>query len=202
MADERHGRSARQTGTVGAWRRRLRDGLLRRWRRWRIGVLSRLGRYERWREVDWARVERLVFVCTGNICRSPFAEVVTRQRGRTAISCGTRARTGAPVNPVASHVAGRSGVDLAGHASLALETAVIGARDLLVAMDVDHLAEAHIRAEDGGAQVTLLGLWDRAQPVVIHDPYGRPEAEFTACFKRIERCLDKLLAAWDGARAK
>lgn len=175
---------------------RLRDAIRRRWRRLRTAVLSRLGYYRRWREVDWPRVERLVFVCTGNICRSPYAEALVRQRGRAAISCGTRVRPGAAADPVARRVAREFGVDLSAHASAALESVPIGPADLLIAMDVVHLRRALELAEGGGAQLTLLGLWDGEQPMVISDPFGLEEAEFRACFRRIDRCLAALLTNW------
>uniref|UniRef100_UPI001C1FAE5B hypothetical protein n=1 Tax=Marinobacterium profundum TaxID=1714300 RepID=UPI001C1FAE5B len=42
---------------------------------------ARLGQDDEYRQVDFARVERLVFVCLGNFCRSPFGECVAKGHG-------------------------------------------------------------------------------------------------------------------------
>jgi low molecular weight phosphotyrosine protein phosphatase len=46
-----------------------------------------LGGLRHFEHVEWNRVTRLVFVCRGNICRSPYAEVRARRLGLNAISC-------------------------------------------------------------------------------------------------------------------
>lgn len=43
-------------------------------------------------ERDVARTRRVVFVCTGNICRSPLAQALTEKHGISAVSCGARTK--------------------------------------------------------------------------------------------------------------
>ena len=56
----------------------------------------RLGRLERWEKIDFSRVRRLVFVCKGNISRSPYAQAQSVKRGFPAVSFGIAATDGSP----------------------------------------------------------------------------------------------------------
>lgn len=172
---------------------RIMAGFARRWRRIGVEIASRTGHYRRYRDVDWSRVKRLVFVCSGNICRSPFAEHVALGRGFRAISCGTTALPGSLADPMAIEVAARMGMDLTRHRSSEIQDVETAPTDLFVVMDINHLMKAKAWSGEVGAQVTLLGLWDGLNPVVIDDPFGRPKDEFEQCFARICRCLDELL---------
>lgn len=142
--------------------------------------------------MDWARVERLVFVCSGNICRSPFAEHIALAKNLDAVSCGTTARSGAPGDPDAIETAEGFGVDLSKHASRHVSEVEFSASDLVVVMDLHHLAAVGSVADAVGAQMTLLGLWDGAQPVTIFDPFGCSAGQFELCFRRIAACMDTM----------
>ena len=67
---------------------------------------------------DLKSVKRLVFVCQGNICRSPFAEKLALAQGIPAISFGLAATSGTAANPTALEVAQIRGVSLETHQSL------------------------------------------------------------------------------------
>jgi hypothetical protein len=43
-----------------------------------------------------------------------------------------------------------------------------------------------------GSQVTLLGAWSRPPNLYVHDPYGTSIDYFRACFRRIERAVERL----------
>lgn len=161
-------------------------GLVKLW-------LSRLAarRLRRYAQIDWARVERLVFVCTGNICRSPYAEALARRAGFPAASIALRGSSGAPAYPQAVAAAGEAGVDLARHRATAVDDAAIAPGDLLVATEpwqADALA-----ARGDGAQVTLLGLWTSPRRPHLHDPHGLSDAYFRTCFRLIETGVAALL---------
>lgn len=183
----------RASSANGVTVRRLTEGVARRWRRLGVAIASRMGRYNRWKQVDWDRIERLVFVCTGNICRSPYAEAIALIQGIDAVSCGTAASGGAAADSTAIDVATRFNVELRGHSSNRLVDIGILDSDLIVVMDVVHLASTEVVARRTGAQLTLLGLWDRQHPAVIGDPFGGPTDEYERCFLRIESCMDQLL---------
>ena len=174
---------------------RVRDGLSRRWRRLGVEIASRTGRYRYLREVDWGGVERLVFVCSGNICRSPYAEHLARAWGVPAVSFGITALSGSRADPSAIEVAQQFHIDMRTHRSLAREDLAFARSDLLVAMDLGHLEVGLEVCRKARAQSTLLGLWDGQHPVLIQDPFGCSTDDFRACFERIEACLHGMLEA-------
>ena len=79
-------------------------------RAWYYGLGARLGLYRQYGPADRGEVRRLVFVCKGNICRSPFAEAVARAAGADAVSYGLDARDGLPANPSAIRTARKFGL--------------------------------------------------------------------------------------------
>ncbi len=147
-------------------------------------TLTILGRFAKYSEVDWSRVERLVFVCHGNICRSSLAEGVTKSQGVSAISLGIACREGAPADPRAIAFGNTMGIDLSEHRSQSLQCVDLLAGDLIVVMEPDHLKhfEAHTTS---GAQLTIAGLWHANACAYIHDPYCANEAFFTRCEQRV-----------------
>ena len=98
-------------------------------------LLYFLGRYRSYRKVDWQSIERLVFVCKGNICRSAYAEAVARSLGVDAISCGLDTVEDAPANKDAILTAKSLGFDLQEHKTTPIMYLVLRKTDLLVAME-------------------------------------------------------------------
>ena len=98
----------------------------------------------------------VLFVCTGNTCRSPMAAALARdelaRRGWRHVqiaSAGAAAEPGQPASPPALAVMERSGLDLAGHASQLLTPELVDWADLILAMSLSHLA---VVEELGGAE--------------------------------------------------
>lgn len=144
------------------------------------------GGLRRFRSVDWARVERLVFVCKGNICRSPYAEGRARTLGLEATSFGLEADANVPANPRAAQAALLRGVDLS-HARARREGELrLGAGDLLIGMEPWHGRSLESVARARGCQTTLLGLWSEPARPYIGDPLGRSQAFFARCFAAID----------------
>ena len=144
-----------------------------------------LGRYRKYQEVDWTRVERVVFVCKGNICRSAYAEAVARNLGLEVISCGLDTIENAPASSDAVYVAEKLGVDLTQHFTQPVMYLSFKKTDLLIAMEpwqVLYLEKNLFRKH----QCTLLGLW--AKPILPHiqDPYGASQDYFERCFSYIK----------------
>jgi len=142
----------------------------------------------------------ILFVCTGNTCRSPLAEVIARraleQRGWDHVrvdSAGTSAAWGAPASAGSSEAAAEIGLDLSGHRSQPLTTELVEQADIILAMTPGHL-EA-VEAIEGGAQVSLLGEFisgpGAGEP--IEDPVGGPPEEYKEVRDRIVRAVDGLL---------
>ena len=153
----------------------------------------RLGAFRDFQSVDWSRVDRLVFVCQGNICRSPYAEARMRGKGASALSFGLAAPNGDGADPVAVRVAAGRGVDLSSHQTRGPAQARIGPRDLLLAMEPWQARQVCDVARSAGAQVTLLGLWSARLRPHIEDPYGLSEAYYDNCFALIDSLIEEIL---------
>ena len=153
-------------------------------------LLYRLGQYRK-EDIPWLSIERLVFVCKGNICRSAFAEAVARSSGIPSISVGVHAIENEPANEQAIITAKKMGYDLSGHLTTPITYPILKETDLLVAMEP---WQKQMVADDlaGSYHTTLLGLWGKTVTPYIHDPFGQSNAYFENCFKSIERAVFSL----------
>jgi protein-tyrosine phosphatase len=154
---------------------------------------------------------RVVVVCTGNICRSPMAEVVLREScsrletpgGRPLCelvdveSAGTSNwHAGDDMDPRA-----RAALDAAGYVGKGSVAAQVTAEqlaraDLVVALDRGHRAELRRLAPE--ADVTLLRWWADGVDLDVPDPYYGDVDEFDACLELIVpgcRALSAALAS-------
>lgn len=173
--------------------RALKQGVLERVRlfakRKLYNFLLLSGRMHRYVQLDWGRIERLVFVCKGNICRSPYAEYKAKAMQLNAVSCGLRANGCAMANDEAIRQAIKRGIDLMPHTSKTPEMVQLTPSDLVVCMEPWQARDMIERVASSGAQITLLGLWAQRKAPVIPDPYGRDRYSFAACFNEIDACL-------------
>ena len=161
---------------------------------------------------------RLVFVCTGNTCRSPLAVAAWRAFGApllrekgiesSAVSAGLAASPGAPVSPYSRSVARDWDVDLSGHRAQRLSDEVTRDADFFVAMTAQH-ADA-LRARFGDEKVLQLGAFEaRAkhsgldelqqlfgdEPGDILDPIGGSFDAYQECGAHIRRAVEGLAIA-------
>lgn len=151
-------------------------------------ALSLFGKYRAQRKVNWDKIERLVFVCKGNICRSAYAEVVAKSVGVESISCGIDTEIGKPANDMAREISSERGFDLSAHKTMMVQSLSFNKTDLLIAMEPwqsEYLLE-NLSAKNN---CTLLGLWGSPVTPHIHDPYGTSQIYFDHCFNYIENTV-------------
>lgn len=151
-------------------------------------IKNLLGIYDNYKKIDWGEIDRLVFVCKGNVCRSAYAEAVARSLGINAISCGISTILDAPAYADAVEIAGKRGVDLKQHKTTPIMYVVLRKKDLLVAME-PWQAESLNRNLKRSHYITLLGLWLLPLRPHIHDPYGFSASYFDNCFEYIEKSV-------------
>jgi protein-tyrosine phosphatase len=159
-----------------------------------------------------ARPYRVCFVCSGNICRSPMAEVVFRrlvdQAGLgdqvVADSAGTGDwHAGDEADPRAVRALAEAGYDGGGHAARRFEAGWFAERDLVVALDAGHLRTLNSWARAAGAstEIRLLRSFDpdlAGAPVGdadldVPDPYYEGRNAFARVLEQIERACHGLL---------
>jgi len=153
---------------------------------------------------------RVEFVCTGNICRSPMAEIVLREhaarRGladRIAIgSWGTgdwHVGQGADERTVAA--LDRAGFDGTAHRARAIDGFAATEADLLVALDRSHVAALRGLRPDAGERLVLLRAFDPEADgdEDVPDPYWSGPDEFDRVLAMITRSVDGLLDALEPA---
>jgi len=148
-----------------------------------------LGRFDSLRCIDAERIERFVFVCRGNVCRSPYAEATAKSLGLSATSCGVDVSRSAPAESMAVRAAFLRGKNLSECMSRSIFDVPLDSSDCLVAMDSSHLPVARDVAARVGCQTTLIGLWRTPFVPEIADPYGRPLQNFHQCFNEIDEAL-------------
>ncbi len=150
-----------------------------------------LGRYDTFKPKPETSFTRLVFVCAGNICRSPFAEVVAQGKGLSAVSIGLSTRGGDPANPVALAVASERGIPLAQHRSSRVEDFEPQAGDWFVCMEPQQAEKIQVLFP--GFPTILLGMcMERPRRPFIPDPFGKSAAYFARCFSWIEMGVETL----------
>jgi protein-tyrosine phosphatase len=156
-------------------------------------LLNLSGWYSQYKRVNWELIERLVFVCQGNICRSPYAEALANRLRVNAISCGIDTVDGKPANEMAIEVAAQKGIDLSTHKARRLSSIAIKPSDLVIAMD-DKQAKYLGTLLGEGSEITLMGLWGSPVNPYINDPFGKSYTYFENCFDFIEGSLNNIVS--------
>ena len=139
---------------------------------------------------------KLLFVCVGNICRSPTAELVMKYRlqGRAGIdvsSAGLQALVGRPVDPEAAALLREAGIEPDTHKARQATPSVLAAADLILVMEHAHQARIAREVPQVSGKTFLLGKW-RGQRE-IPDPYRQHKEAFEHVYRLIDDCVESWL---------
>ncbi|MDQ6768388.1 MAG: hypothetical protein M3Z54_00170 [Gemmatimonadota bacterium] len=158
-------------------------------------------------ELERVKPRSILFVCHGNICRSPFAAAAFLRSCAPEIASDISVTSAGFVGPERSPpspalvAASRFGVDLSAHRSALITSENLGAADLIVVMSQQQARAIRTRATPS-TFVLMLGDLDPG-PVnrrTILDPWGQPEAAFDESYERIDRCVRELAQIISAAR--
>jgi protein-tyrosine phosphatase len=145
----------------------------------------------------------ILFVCTGNICRSPMAEGLLRHmlavrsvnwvRVRSA---GTHAMDGRPAEPHAIAAARELGADISAHRARSLDRDLVEQADLILVMEQEHadlIARVLPPARQAEALHLLAPYSSTHNRLEVDDPYGQPLDAYRTCIHFIQQCLTGVL---------
>jgi protein-tyrosine phosphatase len=146
---------------------------------------------------------RACFVCLGNICRSPMAEVVLRAQlveagldGRVVVdSAGTGDwHVGQRMNLRASTQLERRGYDGSAHRARQFDVSWLAERDLILAMDASNLANLRrLAGEDTDYRIRLFGDVAGMDGADVPDPYNGNPVEFARVLNMLESGMARLV---------
>lgn len=145
---------------------------------------------------------KILFVCTGNTCRSPMAEGLARMLGQAknlsvdALSAGLFAAYGAKVSPEAVEAV-KDLVDISSHQSRPLKVELVKTADLVIAMTEDHKKVLLRQFPNDSEKIKTLAEWAGERGDVL-DPYGGSQATYNECAQQIKTLITKAL---EGFRA-
>ena len=142
---------------------------------------------------------RLLFVCTGNICRSPTAEAVMRHKAQAAglaerltiDSAGTQDwNVGLPPSRLAVECAQTKGYDMAGLTARQIRVDDFHDFDRIFAMDRGHLAALQsLKPDDAAAQIELFLTGSE-----VADPYMGTRVDYERTLDLIEAGTERILS--------
>lgn len=146
---------------------------------------------------------RILFVCLGNICRSPLAEAIFQSKvSRLDLadrffvdSCGTsNYNLGCEPDPRTAANAKKNGVSVH-HIARQLEPEDFAAFDKILVMDRRNLRDAmSVSNEQYHSKISLVRDFDPLGPGDVPDPYYGTEKDFQAVFEILDRTVDNLLS--------
>ncbi len=140
---------------------------------------------------------RILFVCHGNICRSPFAAAVfprvcppQLRDHATAVSAGVIGPGRTPP-PQALAAAFKYGIEMSAHRSALVTEDSLTAADLVVVMSAEQARDLRSRAKGISNKLLVLGDLDpsASNGRTITDPWDQPDSVFDASYRHIARCV-------------
>lgn len=143
-------------------------------------------------------MEKVLFVCTANVCRSPLAEgyLASLQSGLEASSAGVIALEGMPPFECAIEVARRHGFDISTNRATQLTLRLATETDLILCMETWHVQKVMELDSNLIQKLELLGSYlpGRKKLTQIPDPREFTVPETLHAFARIKKAIDGFIA--------
>lgn len=130
---------------------------------------------------------RILVICTGNVCRSPMAEALLASRlgpGYSVASAGIGALIGAPADPEAVALMAERGLDIRAHVARQIDMTLVRDHELLLVMDEGQGTWVCERYPFARGRVFRLGHWRNEN---VPDPFRLGRIAFERALALIER---------------
>lgn len=149
-------------------------------------------------------MKTILFVCTGNTCRSSMAEALARDLAAkkglaekvTFMSAGTAARQGSPAADNAVRALREIDIDLSKHQAKPVNAELLQKADLILAMTRDHkhqLAQFYPEVADKLFTLHEYAAGDENGELDVADPFGQSLEVYKECAAEIQAAVDKAL---------
>ncbi|MET0348765.1 MAG: ATP-grasp domain-containing protein, partial [Rhizobacter sp.] len=184
--------------------RDLFEGVVGRWERWRTRRAAGRASRANWSRLaaDWraGRIERVLVLCYGNICRSPVVGLMLADAlpGVAVRSAGMHPKTGR-TSPAAwaETVRETLSVDLAAHRSQQASEADMAWAQLVIVMDTENWGAVERQFPAHLPRVTLLSVMaEQGAGSEVPDPYNKPRPEMRAIAENIRLCVGRAIGAF------
>lgn len=141
-----------------------------------------------------------LFVCFGNIMRSPMCEALMKRavaswtREITVASAGLNAVPGRTAHPWAVRAAKELGFSLEAHRAQVLTAEMVTHAEVIFAMDYQNMVQLHSRYPGAQNRIYMLGAYAgrNNRSLEIGDPYDSTELGTLQCYKTLESCISNL----------
>ncbi|MBQ9396777.1 MAG: hypothetical protein IJU23_14835 [Proteobacteria bacterium] len=144
--------------------------------------------------------ERVLFVCSGNMCRSPYGAArfadLAGNRKVQVVSAGTLRLVGRGAAPEMVKTAAENGLNLEAHRSNALSKMLIQASDVIFVMELIHRQEVLRLCPEAADKIILLGNWLPTPVQELVDPMGKTPDVYREVAAQIDAALENWFGQW------
>lgn len=146
-------------------------------------------------------VKNVLYICKGNVCRSPIAEFISKQIAHTHglhdvqfYSRGLEVTKKNPPSEGAAAVCAANGLDILSHVSMPVNDDIVNDADIIVVMEYGQMENLIQRYPFIEQKVFLLPVffdeeYKGSSSWIISDPYGCSINTYKTCYLQIQQCI-------------
>jgi protein-tyrosine-phosphatase len=139
---------------------------------------------------------KILIVCTANVCRSPVAEAILRDRlskqglnSWPVKSAGTWASAGQPASHYSIEVLAEQGLDISGHISRTVDDQLLEESDLILCMELGHVEALKTEFPQYASRTYPLSEM-AGERYSINDPFGGPRSDYEKMVAELTQLIE------------